>query len=114
MNFLNDHNITGWLLDVYPNETNLTVWLIGEDGQRCRFFQDFSASLYAAGPPRACGNSGSGWQGNPFVYACRAPSAGMCFRRPKSPKQPIPRGCYAVACPLRFASEIPFWDKLLH
>ena len=42
--------ITGWLLDVYPNETNLTVWLIGEDGQRWRFFQDFSVSLYAAGP----------------------------------------------------------------
>jgi DNA polymerase II len=41
---------TGWLLDVYPNETNLTVWLIGADGQRHRFFQDFTASLYAAGP----------------------------------------------------------------
>ncbi len=42
--------LTGWLLDVYPNETNLTVWLIGGDGQRLRFVQDFSASLYAAGP----------------------------------------------------------------
>jgi DNA polymerase II len=42
--------ITGWLLDVYPNETNLTVWLIGADGQRYRFVQDFSAYLYAAGP----------------------------------------------------------------
>ena len=42
--------ITGWLLDVYPNETNLTLWLIGADGQRYRFFQDFTATLYAAGP----------------------------------------------------------------
>ena len=42
--------LTGWLLDVYPNETNLTVWLIGQDGQRHCFVQDFSASLYAAGP----------------------------------------------------------------
>ena len=43
-------SLSGWLLDVYPNEMNLTVWLIGEDGQRHRFVQDFTASLYAAGP----------------------------------------------------------------
>ncbi len=42
--------ITGWLFDVYPNETNLTVWLIGEDGQRYRFVQEFAATVYAAGP----------------------------------------------------------------
>ena len=41
--------ITGWLFDIYPNETNLTVWLIGEDGQRYRFVQDFAATVYAAG-----------------------------------------------------------------
>ena len=43
-------SLTGWLLDVYPNETNLTVWLICADGRRRRFVQDFAASLYAAGP----------------------------------------------------------------
>ena len=43
--------LTGWLFDLYPNETNLTVWLIGEDGRRQRFLQDFAAVLYAAGPP---------------------------------------------------------------
>ena len=43
-------SLTGWLLDVYPNDTNLTLWIIGEDGQRYRFFQDFSATVYAAGP----------------------------------------------------------------
>ena len=42
--------ITGWLLDVYPNETNLTLWIIGEDGTRRRFFHDFTATLYASGP----------------------------------------------------------------
>jgi len=42
--------LTGWLLDVYPNETNLTLWLIGDDGQRHRLVQDFSARLYVAGP----------------------------------------------------------------
>jgi len=40
----------GWLLDVYPNETNLTLWIIGEDGTRRRFFHDFTATLYASGP----------------------------------------------------------------
>jgi DNA polymerase-2 len=42
--------ITGWLLDVYPNETNLTLWIIAEDGTRQRFFQDFAAILYVSGP----------------------------------------------------------------
>jgi hypothetical protein len=42
--------ISGWLFDVYPNETNLTLWIIAEDGQRLRFFQDFTVTIYAAGP----------------------------------------------------------------
>ena len=42
--------ICGWLFDIYPNETNLTLWLIGEDGKRHRFVQDFAAAVYAAGP----------------------------------------------------------------
>ncbi|MGD0879806.1 MAG: hypothetical protein ABSA01_16895 [Anaerolineales bacterium] len=42
--------ITGWLFDVYPNEANLSVWLIGEDGKRQAFVQDFAATVYAAGP----------------------------------------------------------------
>jgi DNA polymerase-2 len=42
--------ISGWLFDIYPNEANLTLWLLGEDGQRHRFVQDFSATIYAAGP----------------------------------------------------------------
>jgi len=42
--------MTGWLFDIYPNETNLTLWVIGDDGQRRRLFQDFSVSVYATGP----------------------------------------------------------------
>ena len=41
---------SGWLFDIYPNETGLTVWMIGEDGKRRRFVQDFTATVYAAGP----------------------------------------------------------------
>ena len=43
-------SITGWLLDVYANQTNLTLWVIGEDGRRYRLFQDFGATVHAAGP----------------------------------------------------------------
>lgn len=43
---------SGWLFDVYPNEANLSVWLIGEDGKRHHFFQDFAATVYAAGPAK--------------------------------------------------------------
>lgn len=42
--------ITGWLLDMYPNETNLTLWVVGENGQRYRFVQDFTATIHAGGP----------------------------------------------------------------
>ena len=42
-------SLTAWLFDMYPNDTNLTVWLIGEDGRRMRFVQDFAPVLYAAG-----------------------------------------------------------------
>ncbi len=44
--------ISGWFFDVYPNEAGLTVWLIGEDGKRYRWTQEFSATIYAAGSAR--------------------------------------------------------------
>jgi hypothetical protein len=40
--------INGWLFDVYPNKANLTVWVIGDDGKRHCFAQDFAATVYAA------------------------------------------------------------------
>src|SRR5512137_620113 len=42
--------LTGYVFDVYPNETDLTVWLIADDGRRLCFVQDFAPCLYAAGP----------------------------------------------------------------
>jgi hypothetical protein len=41
--------LTGWLLDVYANEQDLTIWLIGDDGVRHCLFQSFPISFYAAG-----------------------------------------------------------------
>ncbi len=43
-------NFSGWLLDLYANETNMTLWLLGDDGQRRRFTHDFPVTFYAAGP----------------------------------------------------------------
>jgi DNA polymerase-2 len=42
--------INGWLFDIYPNDAILSVWLIGEDGKRHHFVQDFATTIYAAGP----------------------------------------------------------------
>ena len=41
--------LTGWLLDVYANERDLTLWLLGDDGERHCLFQAFPISFYAAG-----------------------------------------------------------------
>jgi DNA polymerase-2 len=43
--------LTGWLLDVYehPND-GVVVWLLGEDGIRYRFRQQFAVTFYASGP----------------------------------------------------------------
>ncbi len=44
----------GWLLDIYADGTHgLVLWLLGEDGQRRQFFQDFPITFYAAGERRA-------------------------------------------------------------
>jgi len=44
-------NTSGWLFDIYPNRLNgLTLWLIGDDGQRHCFQHKFPVSFYAAGP----------------------------------------------------------------
>jgi DNA polymerase II len=59
-------SLNGWLLDVYPNETNLSVWLIGEDGQRYRFNQDFFACLYAGGPAQRLRQLWKWLQGQPI------------------------------------------------
>ncbi len=42
-------NFNGWLLDIFPNEQGLTVWVLDEDGKRRALHQDFPIAFYAAG-----------------------------------------------------------------
>lgn len=42
--------LRGWLLDLYSNpQGGITVWLIGEDGQRHQLYQKFPVTFYVAG-----------------------------------------------------------------
>jgi DNA polymerase-2 len=42
---------TGWLLDLYPDpQGGLALWLLTDDGERYRLWQDFPVTFYAAGP----------------------------------------------------------------
>jgi DNA polymerase-2 len=41
----------GWLLDVYPNPTGITVWIVTVAGERLCLHQPFPRSFYAAGAP---------------------------------------------------------------
>jgi DNA polymerase-2 len=43
--------LTGWLLDLYPDpQGGVVLWLLGDDGQRHRLRQPFPVTFYAAGP----------------------------------------------------------------
>ncbi len=45
------NEFSGWLLDVYTDpEEGAVIWLVGNDGQRYRFYQAFPVTFYAAGP----------------------------------------------------------------
>jgi hypothetical protein len=37
------------LIDLYPNETGLALWLLGDDGARHKLHIDFPVTFYAAG-----------------------------------------------------------------
>lgn len=41
--------ITGWLIDLYPDETGLALWLLGDDDARHKLHIDFPVTFYAAG-----------------------------------------------------------------
>jgi DNA polymerase II len=43
------HKLRGWLLDLYPNEAGLSVWMLGQDGKRHHLHQNFSVKFYIAG-----------------------------------------------------------------
>ncbi len=38
-------DLTGWLLDVYPDETGSVVWLLAQDGQRRRLTHHFPVTV---------------------------------------------------------------------
>src|SRR3970040_398047 len=44
--------LSGWLLDIYPNPNHghLTLWLIGDDGERHCLHHAFPVVFYAGGP----------------------------------------------------------------
>jgi DNA polymerase II len=43
--------LKGWLFDLYPaKQGGITLWIIGEDEKRYRFWQPFTLIFYAAGP----------------------------------------------------------------
>ena len=39
----------GWLIDLYPNETGLVLWLLADSGERLPLRMDFPVTFYAAG-----------------------------------------------------------------
>jgi DNA polymerase-2 len=45
--------LSGWLLDIYPNPQHghLTLWLVGDDGERHCLHHAFPVVFYAGGPP---------------------------------------------------------------
>jgi hypothetical protein len=40
--------LTGWLLDVYAGEQGLTIWLLGDDGERRCLHQAFPVTFFVA------------------------------------------------------------------
>jgi DNA polymerase elongation subunit (family B) len=49
-NFRKLNAIKGWILDVYPSgPSQVTVWLIGDNGERVRFVDNYTHRIYVAG-----------------------------------------------------------------
>jgi DNA polymerase II len=42
--------LRGWLLDLYADDTGLSLWLLGQDGKRHHLHQAFAIKFYIAGP----------------------------------------------------------------
>lgn len=41
--------ISGWLIDLYPDETGLALWLLADSGERLPLRMDFPVTFFAAG-----------------------------------------------------------------
>ncbi len=46
----NRSRVRGWLLDLYPDDTGLSLWLLGQDGKRHHLHQQLAAKFHIAGP----------------------------------------------------------------
>jgi DNA polymerase-2 len=46
---ISSHRCTGWLIDLYPDDTGLALWLLAETGERLALHMDFPVTFYAAG-----------------------------------------------------------------
>jgi hypothetical protein len=44
-------NLEGWLLDLYPSEHGMVVWLKTSDGRALKFLDDYRPMLYVHGSP---------------------------------------------------------------
>jgi DNA polymerase II len=44
------NKLRGWLLDIYPGDEGLSLWLLGRDGKRHHLHQPFAIKFYIAGP----------------------------------------------------------------
>ncbi len=44
------NEISGWLLDLYAGQTDLSLWIIGDDGARHHLHHVFPTTFYVAGP----------------------------------------------------------------
>lgn len=42
-------HLTGWLLDTYPVHDGMAVWILDDEGLRCRFIDSYLPSFYLAG-----------------------------------------------------------------
>jgi len=52
-NFRKFDPVRGWLLDVYPSgPSQITVWIIAENGERLRFIDNFTRRVYVSGRMR--------------------------------------------------------------
>ncbi len=49
---VNPKHVRGWLFDVYPSShSEITVWIIGENGTRIKLIDSFKPKVYVSGKP---------------------------------------------------------------
>jgi DNA polymerase-2 len=78
--------LLGWLLDLYEDrQDGVVLWLIGDDGQRHRLYQDFTVTFYASGSVRQLHDLRNLLQRQPLGL-----QLGMEERRDLFQPQPVP------------------------